>query len=110
MLMGNKCCATDVLNRFTIFFIIISKSTIEVVFKKTSWTNIDESVQVFKQRLNEFQVLEPLLVAMVSDLWNRFCIFFVQFLFYQCLYINLGTRNGLHIPGGVGQGTCRVGA
>ena len=79
MLMGNKCCATDVLNRFTIFFIIISSPTIEVVFKKTSWTNIDEwyvLVQVFEQRFNEFQVLEPLLVAMVSDLWNRFCIFF----------------------------------
>ena len=49
MLMGKKCCATGVLNRFTInFFSIISGPTIEVIVKEDHWTNIVESVQIFE--------------------------------------------------------------
>ena len=86
MLMGNKCCATDELNRFTIFFFIISGPIVEVIVKEAYWTNIVESVQIFEHlnklpskpplhEANEFQILEPLLVAMVSDLGNHFCSF-----------------------------------
>ena len=77
MLMGKKCCATDVLNRFTIlFFSIISGPIVEVIVKEAYWTNIVESVQILDHlnklpsksplyEANEFQVLKPLLVAMV---------------------------------------------
>ena len=37
-------------------------------------------------------------------------IFFALFLFYLCLYGNVVTKTGLHIPGEVGHGTCRMGA
>ena len=85
MFIGENCCATDVLNRFTIFF-IISGPIVEVIVKKAYWTNIVESVQIFEHlnkllsksplyEANEFQVLEPLLVAMVSDLMNHFWSF-----------------------------------
>ena len=85
MLMGKKCCATDVLNRFTInFFSIISGPIVAVIVKEAYWTNIVESVQIFEHlnklpsksplyETNEFQVLKPLLVAMVSDLGDHFC-------------------------------------
>ena len=60
------------------FFSIISNPIIEVVVKETYWTNIVESVQIFEHlnkllsksplyEANEFQILEPLLVAMVSQ-------------------------------------------
>ena len=87
MLMGKKCCATDVLNRFTInFFSIISGPIVEVIVTEAYWVNIVESVQIFEHlnklpskpplyEANEFQVLQPLLVAMVSDLGNHFCSF-----------------------------------
>ena len=69
-----------------LFFSIISGPIIEVLVKETYFTNIVESVQIFDHvnklpskpplyEANEFQVLEPLLVAMVSDLWINFCIF-----------------------------------
>ena len=46
--MGEKCSATDVLNRFTIIlFSIISNLIIEVVVKETYFTNIVESIQIF---------------------------------------------------------------
>ena len=68
------------------FFFITSSPIIEVVVEETSWTNIVESIQIFEHlnklpsksplcEENEFQVHEPLLVAMVSDLWNNFCRF-----------------------------------
>ena len=68
------------------FFSIISGPIIEVIVKEAYWTNIVESVQVFEHlnklpskpplyEANEFQILEPLLVAMVSDLGNNFCGF-----------------------------------
>ena len=78
MLMIKKCCAIDVLNRFIIIiFFIISGPIIEVAVKEAYWTNIVESAQIFEHlnklpsksplyEANEFQVLEPLLVAMVS--------------------------------------------
>ena len=70
----------------SIFFSIISGPIIEVIVKEAYWTNIVESVQIFEHlnklpskpplyEANEFQILEPLLVAMVSDLWNNFCDF-----------------------------------
>ena len=69
-----------------LIFSIISGPMIEVVVKEAYWTNIVESVQIFEHRnklpsksplheANEFQILEPLLVAMVSDLGNHFCSF-----------------------------------
>ena len=85
--MGKKCCATDILNRFTInIFSIILSPIIEVVVKETYWTNIVESVQIFERlnklpskspsyMANEFKILELLLVAIVLDLWNNFCSF-----------------------------------
>ena len=94
MLMGKKCCATDVLNRFTIiFFPIFSGSIIEVVVKEAHWTNIVESVQIFEYlnklpsksplyEANEFQILEPLLVAMLSDLGSHFCSFSLYYLHF----------------------------
>ena len=96
MLMGKKCCATDVLNRFTInFFSIISGPILEVIVKEA----IVESVQIFEHlnklpskpplyEANEFQVLEPLLVAMVSNSG----IIFVAFL---CTFVILSMS--LHI-------------
>ena len=89
MLMGEKCCATDVLNRFTInFFSTISGPIIEVVVKVAYWTYIVESVQIFNSvnklpsksplyAANELQILEPLLVAWFLILG----IIFVAFLF-----------------------------
>ena len=83
-----KCCTTDVLNRFTInlfeLFLVISLKSLS----KRPWTNIVKSVQIFEHldklpskfplyEANDFLVLEPLLVAMVSDLWNHFCSFSV---------------------------------
>ena len=64
----------------------MSSPMIEVVVNETHWTNIVESIQIFEHlnklpsksplyEANEFKVLEPLLVAMVSDLWNHFCSF-----------------------------------
>ena len=69
---------------YYLFISIISSLIIEVIVKETSWTNTVESVQIFERlnklpsksllyEANEFQVLDPLLVAMVSDLWNHFC-------------------------------------
>ena len=66
-----------------LIFSIISGPIIEVIVKEAYWTNIDESVQIFEHlnklprlyETNEFQILEPLLVAMVSDLGNNFCGF-----------------------------------
>ena len=86
MLMGKKCCATDVLNRFTIFVFIIPGPIIEVVVKEAYWTNIVESVQIFEHlnklpsksplyEANGFQILAPLFVAVVLDLGNHFCGF-----------------------------------
>ena len=74
-----NCWATDVLNRFTIIFVHYFSPIIEVVLKDTSLTYIVESVQIFEHlndlplkyslyKANEFQVLERLLIAMVSDL------------------------------------------
>ena len=99
------------------FFPIISSPFIEVVVKETPLTNIVESVQIFEHlnklpsksplyEANEFHVLEPLLLALVSGI--IFVAFFVRFLFYLCVNGNVVTRTILHIPGGVGQGTCRV--
>ena len=73
------------------FFLVLS--FIEFVVKEACWTNIVESVQIFKHlnkfpskshlhEANEFQVLEPLLVAMVSDLWNNFCSFSLYSLYF----------------------------
>ena len=70
----------------SLFFCIISGPIIEVVVKEAYWTNIIESVQIFEYpnklpsesplyEANEFQILEPLLVAMVPDLGNHFCSF-----------------------------------
>ena len=59
---------------------------------------------------NELQVLEPLLVAIVSDIWNYFVVFLCTHSSFPCPYINVVTRIGLYIPGGVGQVTCSVGA
>ena len=67
-----------------LFFYIISGPIIEVMVKEAFW--IVESVQIFEHlnklsskpilyEANEFQILEPLLVAMVSDLGNHFCSF-----------------------------------
>ena len=67
-------------------FSIISGPIIEVVLKEAYWTKIVESDQIFEHlnklpsklplyETNEFQVLEPLLLAMVSDLGNHFCSF-----------------------------------
>ena len=66
-----------------LFFSIISSPIIEDVVKETYWTSIVETVQIFEHlnklplksplyEANEFQVLEPLLVDIVSDLWNHF--------------------------------------
>ena len=62
------------------------------------YTNIVESVQIFEHldklpsksslyEANEFQVLEPLLVAMASDLWNNFFSFSLNSLYF----INVST-------------------
>ena len=67
-----------------LIFFIISGPIVEVIVKEAHGTNIVESVQIFEHlnklplksplnKANEFQVLKPLLVAMVSDLGNRFC-------------------------------------
>ena len=94
MLMGKKCCATDLLHRFTINFFFSISSPIIVVVKETYWTNIVESVKIFEHvnklpsksplyEANEFQILEPLLVAMVSDLRNHFwniCLYSLNFM------------------------------
>ena len=97
--MGKNLCATDVLNRFTKKNPIISTTIIEVVVKETSWTNIVESVQIFKHlnklpsksplyEANELQVLEPLMVAMVLDLWNHFCSFSLySFYFFLSIFV-----------------------
>ena len=69
-----------------LFFSIILGPIIEVVVKEPYWTNIVESVQIFEHlnkltsksplyEANKFKILEPLLVAMVSDLGNHFCSF-----------------------------------
>ena len=58
--------------------------TILSIVKEAYWTNIVESILLFENlnklhskpplyEANEFQVLEPLLVALVSDLRNHFC-------------------------------------
>ena len=103
-------------------FFIISSPIIDVVVKEAYWTNIVESVQIFEclnklplksplYEANEFQVLEPLLVAMFWIYGIIFvAFFFVLFPFFLCLYVNMVTKTGLQIPDGVGQGTCRVGA
>ena len=59
ILMGKKCCATDVLNRFTIiFFSNIYSPIIEVVIKETSFANIVESAHIFKH-LNKLPTKSP---------------------------------------------------
>ena len=61
-----------------LIFSIISGPITEVVVKEAYWTNIVESVQIVEHlnklpskpplyEANEFKILEPLLVAMVSD-------------------------------------------
>ena len=98
MLMGKKCCATDVLNRVTIIFFIISGPIIEVIVKEANLTNIVEFVQLFSHlnklpskpplhEANEFQILEPLSVAMVSDFVNYFC----SFSLYSFYFVNVST-------------------
>ena len=71
-----------------IFFPIISGPIVEVIVEEAYWTNIVESVRIFEHlnklpskpplyEANEFQVLEPLLVAMVSERRNHFCSFYL---------------------------------
>ena len=80
-----------------LFFSIISGPIIDVVVEEAYWTNIVESVQIFEHlnklpskfplhEANEFQILEPLLLAMVSDHLNHFLqLLFLFFPFY--LYV-----------------------
>ena len=62
----------------------MSGPIVEVIVKEACWTNIVESLQIFEHlnmlpskpplyEANEFHVLEPLLVAMVSNLGDHFC-------------------------------------
>ena len=71
-----------------LFFFILLGPIIEVVVKEAYWTNIVESRQIFKHlnklpsksplyEANELQILQPLLLAMVSDLGNNFCSFYL---------------------------------
>ena len=80
-----------------LFFSVISSPIVEVVIKETSWANIVEFVQIFKHlnklpskspfnEANEFQDLEPLLVAMVSGLCDHICGFSLYSLYY--IYIS----------------------
>ena len=90
--MGKKCCATDVLNRFTInFFPLFRVLSLKSYSKRPIRHDIVESVQRFEHfnkfpsksplyKANDFQVLEPLLVAMVSDLRDHFCRFSLFYL------------------------------
>ena len=82
MLMGKKCCATDVASLLIFFHYFGSYRSSQV--KEAYWTNIVQSVQVFEHlnklpsksplyEANEFQILKPLLVSMVSDLGDHFC-------------------------------------
>ena len=86
------------------FFSIISAPIIEVVVKEAYWTNIVESVQIFEHlnklqskspfyEANEFQVLKPLLVAMVSDLGNHFCSFYLHFSILSMSLRRCGDQN-----------------
>ena len=81
-----------------LFFSIISSPIFNDVVKETSFTNIDESVQIIEylnklpaksplHKANEFQVLEPLLVAMILDIWNHF----YNFSWYYFCFINVST-------------------
>ena len=86
--------ATVVLsNLFTIILFPLFLVIIEVVVKEPSCTNIIKYVQIFenldelfwKSSLSWF--FESLLVAMVLELWNHFCIvFFVLFLLYRYVF------------------------
>ena len=104
-----------------LIFSIILFTIIEVIVKEAYWTNIVESVQIFEHlnklpskrplyETNEFQILELLLVAMVSDLGNHFCSFSSYSFHFIYVSTYVVTRTGLHLTGGVGQGTWRVGA
>ena len=68
------------------------------------YTNIVESVQIF-EHLDKLSSKSSLYEA---NEFQFFQLFFELFIFYQCLYVNVVTRTGLHIPGVVGQRTCRV--
>ena len=76
----------------------MSGPIIEVIVKEAYWTNIVESVQIFEHlnklpsllkpplyEANEFQILEPLLVAMFSDLGNHIC----SLSMYSLYFINV---------------------
>ena len=81
-----------------LFFSIISGPIIEVVVKEAYWTNIIESVQIFEHLNKLFQVLEQLLVAMVSDLGNHFCSFSLysfHFIYVSIRTVYVVTRTGL---------------
>ena len=90
MLMGKN--AVLLVASLLIFFnaVLLNRCNVnpifEVVVNEDYWTNIVESVQIFEDlskvpskyplhQANEFQILEPLLVAMVSGLVNHFCSF-----------------------------------
>ena len=86
MLMGKYALLLMYWIASLLIFFIISGPIIEVVVKEAYWTNIIESVQIFEHlnklpskpplyEANEFQIFEPLLVAMVPDFGNHFCSF-----------------------------------
>ena len=99
MLMDNKGCTTDVLNRFTIIFfalfqVISLKSlskrptgqTLLNLFRYLS-TSISCPRSLLLHKANDLQILEPLLVAMVSELGNHFC----SLSLYSFHFINVST-------------------
>ena len=111
MLMGKNAVLLIYWIASQLIFSIFSCPIIEVLVKEAYWTNIVESVQIFEHlnklpsksplyEANEFQILQPWLVAMVSDLRNHFCSFSSYSFHFIYVHLYLDTEK-CNISGGI---------